>query len=537
MKKFSRNFLKMVSVMCIFALLTACGGPTSSSSSSVSAIASSAVGNEAEMHAGDGQVMTVGGEAVFGSVFNADFFNPFYQGSAANYIWPAMEPLAYFRAYDQSWKPCLATDWERDSDTSLLIHLEDKATWSDGTPFTSADVIATWDARFTHGTEAVIGSPTGYEALDDHTVRIEWEQPSLQFEIWALGQHVYQAKAIAEHDTDWLNTNLVGTGPYVLTSFVPDQELKFEKREDYWGDPVALDKITTKYIKDPVAQLAAYINGEIDSLTVRDDKTAMQLQQAGYEGIENQTMGTNYYALIIAKDPDAPLTNEAVRRAIYLHGVDWDAFATIMGGSVGFHTDMLGIPSMSYYKDSLEQTDYNPEQCKQELAEAGYPDGFTCNIYARASTATQATVLQESLKQIGITAEIVMMDDSMSFGKILASDDYMSGVLFGNFTHSSYPQMDRFIKHMSPDATFGPAGECSEERRNAWDNAFGAATTEEEDKWLYEYVDCYVHKEAAIWPTYNTKILNFYQPWFHQSPFATTAAAGSDPHELWVTPK
>ena len=129
------------------------------------------------------------------------------------------------------------------------------------------------------------------------------------------------------------------------------------------------------------------------------------------------------------------------------------------------------------------------------------------------------------------------MDDSMSFGKILASDEYMSGIMFGNFTSSAYPQMDRFIKHMSPDATFGAAAECSDERRNAWNNAFAAVTAEEEDKWLYEYVDCYVHKEAAIWPTYNTKIINFYQSWYHQSPFSLTVSSGVDPHEIWVSPK
>ena len=493
--------------------------------------------SQAELYASDGQVMTVGGEVVFGMTFDADFFSPFYQGHAVNYVWPVMEPLAYYHSVDQSWSPCLATDWERDSDTSLLIYLTDKATWSDGTPFTAADVIATWDARFEHGTDSVIGSPTNYEAVDEHTVRIEWAQPSLQFEVWALCQHIYQAQAIADHDTDWLNTNLLGTGPYTLVSFVPDQELIFEKREDYWGEPVALDKITTRYIKDPVAQLAAFINGEIDSMTVRDGTTATQLEQEGHEGIINDSMGTNYYALIIAKDPDAPLTNEAVRRAIYMHGVDWDAYAMIVGGSLGFHTDMLGIPGMSYYRDTLEQTEYDPELCKQELAEAGYPDGFSCNIYASSSTTTMATVLQESLKQLEITAEIVMLDDSLSFGKILASDEYMSGILFGNFTHNVYPQMDRFIKHLGPDATFGAAGECSPERRAAWDKAFAASTTEEEDQYLYEYVDAYVHKEAAIWPTHNTSILNFYQSWYHQSAYANTIASGVDPHEIWASPK
>ena len=543
MKKIlTRMILLSVCSALLLAALTACGGKTDPDPVLDPTVTSAdsnptAPDHSEEMIAGDGQVMTVGGEAVFGSTFRADFFSPFYQGSAVNYIWPAMEPLAYFRAYDQSWRPCLATQWERDSETSLVIHLTDKASWSDGTPFTAADVIATWDARLAHGTEAVIGSPVGYEAKDNYTVRIEWEKPSQQFEVWALCQHVYQAKAIEEHDTDWLNTNLVGTGPYKMVRFVPDQELVFEKRDDYWGDPVAIDKITMKYIQDSVAQLAAYINGEIDSLTVRDNTTATQLMQEGFEGTDNTTMGTHHYALIIAKDPDAPLTNAAVRRAIYLHGVDWNAYASIVGGSLGFHTDMLGIPSMSYYKDSLEQTSYDPDKCRQELADAGYPDGFSCNIYARSSTTAMATVMQESLKQIGISAEVVLMDDSMSFGKILASDEYMSGIMFGNFTSSAYPQMDRFIKHMSPDATFGAAAECSDERRNAWNNAFAAVTAEEEDKWLYEYVDCYVHKEAAIWPTYNTKIINFSQSWYHQSPFSLTVSSGVDPHEIWVSPK
>jgi peptide/nickel transport system substrate-binding protein len=112
----------------------------------------------------------------------AGHFNTFVtDGWALSIYQPLMEPSLFFYVWhDQSWLPLAGDSWEWIDDTNLQVKLHEGAVWSDGSPFTSQDVVDTFTIR------RLLGSSewdymTEIVALDDNTVEFHLIEPSTTF--------------------------------------------------------------------------------------------------------------------------------------------------------------------------------------------------------------------------------------------------------------------------------------------------------------------------------------------------------------------
>jgi peptide/nickel transport system substrate-binding protein len=112
----------------------------------------------------------------------AGHFNTFVtDGWALSIYHTLMEPSLFFYVWhDQSWLPLAGEAWEWVDDTTLRVELVEGAVWSDGSDFTSQDVIDTFDIR------RLLGSSewpymTEVVALDDHTIEFHLIEPSTTF--------------------------------------------------------------------------------------------------------------------------------------------------------------------------------------------------------------------------------------------------------------------------------------------------------------------------------------------------------------------
>lgn len=482
-----------------------------------------------------------GGEMVFPTAdVLGEFFTPYKQGSLNAYGWPCYEPLAKrvnLPTGEQVFRPALAESWERDNENnSLTVHLVQNACFSDGTPFTAADVVFTLGVRNEYGTASTIGSPVSVEATDDYTVVITWENFSLNYENWVLTQQMFCKKAFDEKGLDWMLNNMIGTGPYKLVEFIPDVSLTYARNENYWGEVVGPDTIKYLYIADATAQLAAFLSGEVDRMTVSDPVVADQLTAAGFSPMPMVGGGAEaqYLAIPLSIDENDPLYNTAVRKAIFEHGIDWQTLAIGLGGSVGYHTDAIGMTAMTYYDASLEQSSFDLELAKQELADAGYADGFTTTIYTSAPFAAAATVLQDFLSKLNITAECEFVDYSLVQSDYIGAKATQNGICITALFFPDTPQSDRFVKHLNPHATYGASSTWSEEIYPLWEVVPTAQSQAEEDAALCAYVNSYVHGGSNIWPMYNTTTLSFCQEWAGFSD-VSLANGTMDPLEIWTT--
>ncbi|WP_337942729.1 ABC transporter substrate-binding protein [Ruthenibacterium lactatiformans] len=543
MKKTYTCLLSLVLGAALLFSLAGCSGSTSGSSGtgdSASPGSSPAVSAPAQQGALTAEGFPLGGKVTLGMTGNpTEFFTPYKQGTLNSYGWTVFEPLAWDRT-DGTFEPCLAESWEVDQDqNTLTVKLREGIHFSNGDPLTADDVVFTLTCRQEYGTYGLIGSPVSVEKLDEYTVKVTWETFSLNFAGWVLPQYIYSQKVFEEKGLDWMLTNMVGTGPYVMNEYIPDVRLSVTRNENYWREEVpGPDEFEWVCVTDQTAMLAAFLNKEIDNLNqIQDPAYLAQLESEGYEPVEMPvSREMQYFAVPISTDPNDPLSDPDVRRAIYLYGIDWDNLALTVSGESSYHTDSIGKLSMPYYAGSLEASEYDPEKAKKMLEEAGYGEGFTTTIYAIPDMAGQATYMQDALRNLGITAEIVTVDYTLINGEYLTGNAVSNGIVMSVMAYNDYTtnQDDRFNKFFSPIGALKGITDFSEEQMVLWENVRNARSLEEQSKALSDFVNSYVAQSALVWPVNNISGSSYEQPWYHVEQEAYCASAGRDPRYVWV---
>jgi peptide/nickel transport system substrate-binding protein len=173
-------------------------------------------------------------------------------------------------------EPWLATSAEPNDDrTQWTVTLRPGVTWHDGVAFTAEDVKFTFEkmkattgGRYSHH---VWEYPTfqSAEVLDPLTVRLTFEQSAPTFKILPgadlpmVPKHIWEGIAEPGKATDILP---VGTGPYKMASFVPDQIYRLEANASYFKGRPKVDAIDLPIVKDQSAAFAALQTGQVDSV-------------------------------------------------------------------------------------------------------------------------------------------------------------------------------------------------------------------------------------------------------------------------------
>ncbi len=173
-------------------------------------------------------------------------------------------------------QPELAESWEiTDDGATYTFTLRDGVTWHDGEPFTSADVVYTFNEVLTtlHSrTAASVGSNImAIEAPDEATVVFRFNQPYAPLlqqldvtEAPILPAHLFEGTDPMENPA---NNAPVGTGPFRFVSYTPDAEIRMERNADYFKDGLPLlDEVVMRVIPDAGTRVAALENGEVDWL-------------------------------------------------------------------------------------------------------------------------------------------------------------------------------------------------------------------------------------------------------------------------------
>lgn len=360
-------------------------------------------------------------------------FLPFSSSTGDRFsVAPAIESLGRPDS-DGNMQPWLADSFTTDPDNlTVTIKLKEGIKFSDGTDFNADAVIWNFDKMKEGGKESELGNPESYEKTDDYTVTVKYSDWANNWET-VLGEvYIYDPKAFDDNGEDWASIHAVGTGPYVMTEYIPEDHISFVKNDNYWqeGKPY-LDGLKIVFMTDITTQQAAFMNGEIDLLSTNDATLTQTLVSQGFENIAAQApdLGSIKYFMFASGDADSPFHNEAVRKAV-LHSIDWDGYVKSLTGGLGIKVTQFGVPGAWSYDDTVELPEYNVEEAKKELADAGYPNGFDTVISTISNNNNIATLLQASLKEIGINAEIKVMETS-DFNSQKKEGTYDGGIITG----------------------------------------------------------------------------------------------------------
>lgn len=278
-------------------------------------------------------------------------------------------------------QPWLATSAEVSEDgLTVTLELRDDVNWNDGEQFTSEDVKFTFDyfKEYTHGRFTRDIGPIDSVATDgDYSVILTLSDPAPSLEQTILAdvpimpQHIW---ADIEDPSDFVFDSVtnVGTGPYMIVEYEPDQFYRLEANPDYFAGPPAVNELVLIKFADDAGRLAGFLAGEIDMMIGPALPEQIGLLNAidGVEVAEGPLFTTQ---LLIYDMEQAPFNNLVVRQAMSLALDRQDMVDTIYLGAATVGSAGWIHPVSTFYNDAVV-TEYDPDAARQMLDDAGIVD-------------------------------------------------------------------------------------------------------------------------------------------------------------------
>lgn len=521
MKK--RNRILSLILAGVMALgLTACGA--SNAGAAADETGSAAVSTESassDTAASGEKIINVGVTNTIGSInpllLNGGEINKYATGLM---FLPLMELDA-----DLNFEGMLADSITTEDNKNFIVHIDDAATWSDGTPVTADDVVYTAlrlaspvigntammyyvfegvgdDGFVEEGAESI----DGIQKVDDKTVQFttKEEMPITTFEnsyaryLLTLPKHVIEQYSEEELSTaDWFNHPDVVSGPFIVTDFDVDHYISYEANKDYWKGAPKIDKLNIKIV-DGSQLYAGLQSGEIDIT----QQTMSDIPQEDYESVEALDNVDVVYG--------SPVTNQSVFiqtknvpdvkvRQAMLYAIDRQQILEELLNGHGEIVDGFLSSASPFYDDSLTPVSYDPEKAKALLEEAGWDGSQTIRFYVNSGDSTfvnAASIIAAEWAAVGIKAEIQTVDFA-TLMSVAGTEDY--DVLAVQYT---YAPVDPY-----PDVAWLLGGEGS------WtgysDDTLNDALTKsqltsdpEETKELFSVVDKKVQEDVPMFSAY-----------------------------------
>lgn len=311
---------------------------------------------------------------------------------------------------------------------SLVVHLREGLTFSDGNPITAEDVLWSFNyaASGTAGAMRLsnVALPYAY-AKDDLTVVFPlYKQTPTIVEDLAL---IYiMEKAWCEQSEDNINLNPVSSGAYTLESWESGMGVTLAKRDDYFDAAnVYYDTVDITFIAAEETRLLAFENGDFDLVTLTastsiDEINSGVMDNAGIVVCPVQSL-TGFQMNMVDFDI---FDDVRVRQAIG-HAIDVPTLVAAICGSAYTVADSI-LPSSNWAHVACGNYDYDVELAKQLLAEAGYseanPFTFTCTISDGGYNAMLAEATQAMLAEAGIVMNIETKDGATYMNMILNNE-------------------------------------------------------------------------------------------------------------------
>lgn len=435
----------LAAVLCLaMALTTAACGSSSDSAGSSEPAAEGKTEDTASGSSSDGSNTVV---VAMGSGFSTLDPGYVYEKYPPLIMNACYENLFKFYSNDGAPEPCLADTYEfSDDNLTLTVNLKQNVTFASGNPMTSADV-----AFSINRCKNLQGNPSficdtieSIETPDDYTVVFHLTQPDSAF----LSKLTYSSLAVLDSEvvkanggtdaedassTDtaqaYLNTTSAGSGMYVMTSYIPDQEVVLEKNPNYWGEATNVDKYIIQIQPDSNTQMMTLSTGDIDvAMNMTDDTMAELEGQENIQIINGATKTVGFVMMNMNEEYGGPVSNPLVQQAIR-KALNYENFQTICGEGSTTPYSLIQVGFMG--SKGERSADYtNIEEAQALLAEAGYADGFdidltVCDLDMEGILLTDlAQLVKSDLAQIGINVNIVSQPWAAGYG-----DAYRDGTL------------------------------------------------------------------------------------------------------------
>lgn len=521
MKKIMNRTMSLLLVAIMAFSLAACGA--SEDNSGAAPAESKAAGETAEAQAGSSgeKIVNVGVTDTLGSLnplqLNGGEINKY---ATALMFLPLMELDA-----DLNFQGMVADSITTEDNKNFVVHIDDAAKWSDGTPITAEDVAYTalrlaspvinntammyyvfegvGDDGFV---EAGADSVAGINVIDEKTVQFTTKeamslttfQNSYARYLLTLPKHVIEKYSEEELATaDWFNKPDVISGPFYVTDYDVDHYISYKANPDYWRGAPKIDKLNIKIV-DGSQLYAGLQSGEID-ITQHTMSVIPPEDYASVEALDNVEV---IYG--------SPVTNQSmfiqtgnipdvrVRQAM-LYAINREQILNELLNGHGEVVDGFLSSASPFFDDSITPVPYDPEKAKALLEEAGWDGSQTLRFYVNSGDSTfvnAATVMVAQWAAVGIKAEVQTVDFA-TLMSVAGTRDY--DILAVQYTYAPvdpYPDVAWLLGGEGSWTGYGDA-QVDEALR-----ATQLTSDMEETKQLYSTVDKKVQEDVPMISAY-----------------------------------
>ncbi|HEY1365805.1 MAG TPA: ABC transporter substrate-binding protein [Gaiellaceae bacterium] len=356
-------------------------------------------------------------------------------------------------------QPSLAKSWSQPNATTIVFKLRPGVKFHDGSPLRAEDAAFSMSLHLSKQVSSQLASYyTSVKwiratAPDEVTIKLKNPSPFVKYNA-AFQAGLVVPKAFWQAHPKNIGTSgvlTVGTGPWKVTEFVPDDHITYVRNDEYWGPKPNIRQIVIRFIEEDATRLLAMRSGQIDGAFDLPLQGVDQWQKL--PNVKVTFASALQMPYVILNVQAKPYDDIHVRRAIAYSLDKTGIVNALLKGhgqpalSMAFPEQWAGLLSSAqvkaFYK-GLPQFPYDLAKAKAELAKSAYPNGFKASTkYANGIQidGKVALVLAESLKKIGVTLDVQEVQTDQWVAELYAHKPRMHFSLFG----ADYPDPANFV--------------------------------------------------------------------------------------------
>lgn len=380
-----------------------------------------------------------------GSTRSLDKINPYW---ATEYAESIIFDLVYEKMfsvnYQSDFEPELAESWEMSDDgLTWTFNIVKDSKFHDGTPLTAEDVafsLNLYKAREDSSRWSHVKMIDNAEATGDYTVTITLVEPIPNMidqlaTLWILPKHIWEPLGIETDLEDFINEEMIGSGPFKLTDYEKDQFISLASVKDHWKRSPIIDGLVEQFFNNEDAMVQALISGQLDYVDNAPLTAVKTLENTDNVEILAGRRATPHLDDIIINqiapencpedgvcDNHPALRDVQVRRALS-YATDKQTITNIIRLGYADTGVTLIQPGSKWFNPNVENYGFDIAKANQILDDAGYmdtdsdgvremPDGtnpLIFRLYYPTYITTHprlAELLAESWSQIGVQVDI-----------------------------------------------------------------------------------------------------------------------------------
>jgi len=288
------------------------------------------------------------------------------------------------------------------------------------------------------------------EKINDHTIRFQLSHSDSSFlaniggDSSVILSKEYADQLVQLNAMQQIDMLPIGTGPFKFKQYSSGAFIRYEPHAKYWRGMSELKQLVFDITPRDTGRLTKLLAGECDIIAypIAHEKIR-QHPNLTLESVTSFNVG--YFGFNTSKPPFSdPLVRKALSYAINKQAI----LETVYTGQAEIANGL--IPTSSWaYDESIKSQEYSIAKAQQLLAQAGYSDGFSMDLWAmpvqrayNPDAVTMAKLIQADLNKIGVKVEIVSDYEWTTFLRKISEGEHESVLLGWSADH---PDPDNFF--------------------------------------------------------------------------------------------